>query len=228
MLHEALKKGIGVEQIKLFQEMHREHEANEARKAFFVAMSHFRAESIDVVKNRHVAFGSGDRKTEYSHATLDAVVGVAIPFLSKHGLFHRWETVQENGHVTVSCLVSHEQGHTERTTLTASPDTSGSKNSIQAIGSTVSYLERYTFLAATGLAAKGMDNDGAGEAKVISESEVNELDRLIRLTNTDLDGFLEWAQIKKLEDLPAAKYNETINMLQRKKKKQDKERKEAE
>jgi hypothetical protein len=41
-------------------------------------------------------------------------------------------------------------GHREETTLTALPDTSGSKNSIQAIGSN----------AATGMAAAGMDNDG--------------------------------------------------------------------
>ena len=51
-------------------------------------------------------------------------------------------------------------GHSEETTLKAPPDTSGSKNSIQAIGSTVTYLERYTLLAATGMAAAGMDNDG--------------------------------------------------------------------
>jgi hypothetical protein len=38
---------------------------------------------------------------------------------------------------------------------------SGSKNAIQAIGSAVTYLQRYTLLSATGLAAKNGDNDGA-------------------------------------------------------------------
>jgi hypothetical protein len=56
-------------------------------------------------------------------------------------------------------------GHSEEgAVLEGAPDTSGSKNSIQAVGSTVSYLERYTLLAATGLAAKDQDDDGRGGA----------------------------------------------------------------
>ena len=41
-------------------------------------------------------------------------------------------------------------------------DTSGGKNNIQAMGSAVSYLERYTLLAITGLSTKEMDDDGRG------------------------------------------------------------------
>ena len=47
-------------------------------------------------------------------------------------------------------------------TMAAGPDGSGGKNAIQAIGSTVSYLERYTLLAATGLATEDQDDDGRG------------------------------------------------------------------
>jgi hypothetical protein len=69
-------------------------------------------------------------------------------------------------------------GHSEETTLKAIPDTSGSKNSIQAIGSTVTYLERYTLLAAMGMAAAGMDNDGRTvdeeQKPKISEAQVLE------------------------------------------------------
>jgi hypothetical protein len=69
-------------------------------------------------------------------------------------------------------------GHSEETTLRAIPDTSGSKNSIQAIGSTVTYLQRYTLLAAVGMAAAGMDNDGRAadeeQKPKISEARVVE------------------------------------------------------
>ena len=41
-----------------------------------------------------------------------------------------------------------------------SPDDSGGKNPIQSIGSTITYLERYTILALTGLATKEQDDDG--------------------------------------------------------------------
>jgi ERF superfamily len=65
----------------------------------------------------------------------------------------------------VTCILTHQMGHSEETTLAGAPDNSGSKNSIQAIGSTVTYLERYTLLAATGLAAANGDNDGQGAPK---------------------------------------------------------------
>ena len=79
--------------------------------------------------------------------------------LSAVGISHKWKMCQ-SPEISVTCVLTHEMGHSEETTLKASPDTSGSKNSIQAIGSTVTYLERYTLLAAVGLAAAGMDNDG--------------------------------------------------------------------
>jgi hypothetical protein len=96
---------------------------------------------------------------------LAAVVDAVVASLSNHGLSHRWDTKQEGNLITVTCIITHKLGHSERTPLSASPDTSGSKNGIQAIGSTVTYLQRYTLMAATGLAASDQDDDGnAGRA----------------------------------------------------------------
>ena len=80
--------------------------------------------------------------------------------LSEHGLSAAWETAQNNGSVTVTCKITHIMGHSESTSLTAAPDNTGSKNPIQAIGSTVTYLQRYTLLALTGLATYEQDDDG--------------------------------------------------------------------
>jgi hypothetical protein len=85
----------------------------------------------------------------------------------------RWPT-----QIAVTCVLTHKMGHSEETTLKAIPDTSGNKNTVQAIGSTVTYLERYTLLAAMGMAAAGMDNDGrmADEEQnpTLSEAQVLE------------------------------------------------------
>src|SRR5437660_174203 len=92
----------------------------------------------------------------------------------------------EGGTIRVTCILTHVQGHSEQVSMSAQPDTSGSKNSIQAIGSTASYLQRYTLFAATGLAPKDADTDGA-EPHVLAES--------IKA------GYLE--QIEKAADKPA-------------------------
>ena len=142
-------------------------EANEARKAFVVALGNFKASPPAILKNKHVEFGT----TKFDHATLDQVSDTVGKALSVHGLSHRWDIEQEASVIKVTCVLTHVLGHSERVPMQASADTSGSKNPIQAIGSTVTYLQRYTLLAAAGVAVKGQDNDGAGADPVLGLDE---------------------------------------------------------
>ena len=136
-------------------EASRQWEADNARKAFFKAMAAFKKAPPKIMK---------DKKGHNSnYAGLGNVTQVISKALSEHDLTASWETAQkEAGPVTVTCVLSHEHGHSERTSLTAASDTSGSKNAIQALGSTITYLERYTLLAITGLSTHEQDDDGAG------------------------------------------------------------------
>jgi hypothetical protein len=52
----------------------------------------------------------------------------------------------------------------EETTLPGMPDLSGNKNPIQAIGSAVTYLQRYTLKAALGLTVSKEEDDDARSA----------------------------------------------------------------
>jgi hypothetical protein len=178
LLQIAVQRGVDTEQLKQLMELQREWKAARAQEAFTVAMNAFRAKSIEIVKGKRVSFGN----THYSHALLSDVVSAVAPVLSQHGLSHRWETKQDGNAITVTCIITHELGHSISTSLTAPPDTSGSKNSIQAIGSTVTYLQRYSFLAITGLAAKDADDDGAGgqAAVTITDEQVADLEALMQ------------------------------------------------
>src|SRR5678816_3086528 len=63
-----------------------------------------------------------------------------LPKMAKDGLSFRWRTKStDNGGILVTCIIAHEGGHSEETSLEARPDTSGNKNPIQAIGSAVTY-----------------------------------------------------------------------------------------
>jgi hypothetical protein len=122
-------------------------------------MARFKSEPLTIVKEKHVKFGT----TEYDHATIGNVTGQITAALGKHGFSHRWDTKQDGKDISVSCVITHSMGHAETTTLTAQPDTSGAKNAIQSIASTVTYLQRYTLLAATGMATSDQqDDDGRG------------------------------------------------------------------
>lgn len=161
LLDKAMDKGLDADTLGKFMSLYERWDSDQQRKAFVEAMNKFKANPPEILKNKHVTYGSGEKATSYDHATLDHVVKATGEALSKHGISHRWKTKQTEGRIQVTCILTHEAGHSEETTLESAPDQSGGKNSIQAIGSAVTYLQRYTLLAATGLAAANQDDDGA-------------------------------------------------------------------
>jgi hypothetical protein len=167
MLQLAVEKGASVEQLERLMALQERYEANEAKKEFVAAMTRFKESPAIIEKKKTVDFANlkGGRTT-YKHATLANVCDAIGPGLSSVGISHRWETEQaEGGQIKVTCVLTHSRGHSEKVWLQAGRDESGGKNSIQAVGSTVTYLQRYTLLAATGMAvADQRDDDGAGGA----------------------------------------------------------------
>lgn len=132
-------------------------EKEEARRAFVVALSYFKADPPQVMKDKAVDYGN----THYKHALLGNASALIGASLSKHGLAHRWSYDQTKpGILKVTCTLTHALGHSESVSLEGPHDSSGSKNGIQSIGSASSYLERYTLFAVSGIAAQDMDDDG--------------------------------------------------------------------
>lgn len=167
----AVEKGASVEQLTGLMALEERWRANQAKQAFVAALNAFKASPPDLRKNHTVSYGDGPGKTTYDHATLDNVSDTIGAALTPHHLSHRWDVEQTEALIKVTCVLTHILGHSERTSMQAGPDASGKKNSIQAIGSTVTYLQRYTLLAATGMAVKGMDKDGAGDDDRMPEEE---------------------------------------------------------
>jgi hypothetical protein len=161
MIQRAVELNTDIDKLTKLMDLQERWEKNEARKAFVAAMTEFKKNPPTIIKNKHVSF----KETEYDHATLDHVCEQITQGLGAVGISHRWDVDQKDGRIKVTCILTHSMGHSETTALDGPPDATGSKNALQAIGSTVSYLERYTLFAATGLAAKNQDNDGAGSPK---------------------------------------------------------------
>lgn len=158
----AVKQGIPLDQIEKMMDLQDRYERREAEKAYAAAFSAFKAETVEIIKRKQVSYPSKGGRTEYKHAELSDVLDAVTPHLSKHGLGISWKTTkQERGWVEVTCTLRHTGGHSEAVTLGAAPDDSGGKNAIQAVGSAITYLERYTAKAILGVAEKGQDDDGA-------------------------------------------------------------------
>jgi hypothetical protein len=215
MIRMAVEKGADLEKLSKLLDLQERYEAMQAKKAFQQAMADFKANPPNIDKDKKVSFGN----TKYSHASLYNVVDKITKELSKHGLSASWETHQ-NGQIGVTCRITHVLGHSQETTLQAPADTSGSKNAIQAIGSTISYLQRYSLLAVLGLAAHDMDDDGAKtEDLPISEEQVATLREHMMAANANEEKFLKFLKVESLDQVMRSQFLKAVNALKAKVKK---------
>lgn len=211
MIEAAVASGASVEVLDRLMTLQERWDANQARKAFDAALSGAKARIAEtkIVKNR-----SGHNKTRY--ADFAAYAEVVDPILADHGLSYRFETEQDD-RIQVTCVLSHADGHSVRNSLKGPPDQTGNKNAIQAIGSTLTYLQRYTLTNALGLAATE-DDDGqasAGDGPITSD-QVSALRAVIVEVAADLPAFLAYMKVDRLEDLPASQYDRALKALSRK------------
>jgi len=214
----AIEKGTDLDKLEKLLALKERWEANEAKKAYHQAMSEFKANPPKINKDKKVGYKTDRGQVGYSHASLANVTDKINKELSKYGLSASWVTKQ-NGVILVTCKITHIKGHSEETTLSAPADTSGAKNSIQAIGSTITYLERYTLLALTGLATFDQDDDGkASEIVYIDEKELSQLLNIIHDSDTNKVKFLSFMKIDDIKKLEKKDFQRAMVALEAKKK----------
>lgn len=105
---------------------------------------------------------------------------------------------------------------------------------IQNIGGSQSYARRYLYLMAFEIAESDAIDGGEidreaeeGKAK-INKPTIMTIKKLIDETGTDINKFLSWAQVDKIEDIQNSMKHTCINMLREKKEKLDEKKKEEE
>lgn len=158
-IEKALTSGAGVDVLNGLYDLKMRHESNEARKAFHEAMLLFQSGKPKITKDKEVKYGGN--KAAYSFASLPHIEETIKPTLQECGLSYRWESLQRDGMDGQRCVVTHVLGHSESNEMFAPKDDSGNKNQVQALGSSTSYLKRYTLIGALGLTTTDDDDDGA-------------------------------------------------------------------
>lgn len=191
MMQMAIQEGSDVATMERLWALNEKVGAANAKKSYDLAMSQFKQNPPKITKDKHVSFND----TSYDHASLGNVVEQIGARLGEYGLSHHWD-IEQGEKIKVTCILTHSQGHNERVSLEAASDTSGSIKGIQSIASTISYLQRYTLLSATGLATQDMDDDGRTadvvQAELLPEEELNELHSMLVEHEINMKTFNAW------------------------------------
>ena len=214
LLNIAIEKGADLEKLEKLMDLQIKWESNQARKAYHVAMAAFKANLPTVVKDKT----NSQYKSKY--ASEDALINTINPELSKHGLSATFDFAQTGDEIKVTCNITHADGHRESVSLSGKADGSGSKNPLQQIKSTTTYLRKATFEAITGIASSDneADDDGNGATTYISDkqkSTIIDMFHSLELTEPQKVNFFKYVAVEKddFDKIKEGDFQKAMNIL---------------
>lgn len=219
----AMEKNYSPELIEKMMDLQERYEKREAQKSYVKAMALFKSNAPEILKTKHVEYiNSKNQTVEWDHAQLGEIAEAIIKGLSEYDLYHRWDLEQPDKEtVKTTCIITHADGHSEKITMHAPPDTSGGKDYLKAVASTNTILQRLTLLALTGLAAKDTDIEYPPKQNLndfITDDQVSELSKLIEDTKTMPTAFLRSYKRESLSEFTKSDYESAKKTLNAKKK----------
>ncbi len=208
MISEAVKNGSDLAQLRELLSLQKDWEANEAKKAYHLAMASFKENPPRVTKDKK------NSQFNSTYTTLGNLINTVNPELSKQGFSARWD-IEQNGSIKVTCIMTHKFGHSETASASADKDTSGAKNSVQQIKSTITYLKSVTFESICGIASTdaNLDDDGNGVLELISEKELHVIRDYLLAAHAEEGKFCKYLKVETLEELPKSDYKKAISAL---------------
>lgn len=172
LLEIAVSKDVDIDKLERLINMQVDWEKRQARKLYYEAMSLFQKNCPVIKKSNTVDFSTKNGRTKYNFAGFDSLIFQLREIIADHGFSYRFEHKVENNLIKVGCIVTHKEGHSEETWMEGTPDTTGNKNEIQQRGSTFSYLKRYSFTGAFGIATSDKDDDGQASKPKVTDNKV--------------------------------------------------------
>lgn len=157
----------------------------QAEIEFNAAFAEMQSEIPRITKDGSIKISG---KVQSTYATYDQIDASIRPLLVKYGFGLRFnsEIVPDGKSVIITGTLSHRSGHSITDRIPLGFETSGSKNNVQAVGSTISYGKRYLVSMLLNLVFEGEDDDGQKAGyKPITAQQAQILKDLIRETGTD-------------------------------------------
>lgn len=153
----AADPACDIDKLERLMAMHERMQARDAQAEFNTAMAAMQSD-IPSIAERGAIVVNGQKRSDY--ATFEDINDVIKPIMQTHGFAITFKVENVAAGLSVTGILMHRAGHREQTTMLLPLDTSGSKNAVQAVGSSTSYGKRYVMSALLNLTTRGEDDDG--------------------------------------------------------------------
>lgn len=212
----AADPNVDIDKMERLLEMQERVIARNARTAYFAALAEMQP-NLPVVEE-HGGIKDRHGNVQSTYALWEDVNEAIRPILVQYGFALTFKVRRAEGEIITTGILSHKEGHSEETELSLPTDTSGSKNAVQAVGSSTSYGKRYTAFALLNITSKGEDDDGdrGGRPASVSKEQLDTLLGVADAVKADKAKFCRIYSVASLRDLPAEKYDEALRRLREK------------
>ncbi len=164
LIARAIDAGSGIETMERLVALAKDVRAEQAREAWYSAMSEFQRQCPSVLKTSAAKIQTARAAYSYRWASLDEIASTIQPVMGELGLSIAWRHRVEPAQVVVSCRVSHALGHVEDSGEVAMPIVQGDGTGAspqQRVGVALTYAKRYALLGVTGIAPADPDDTDA-------------------------------------------------------------------
>lgn len=217
----ARDPSVDIDKLERLIAMQERIEAKQAKAAFTAAKIALRPALPEITMRGHIVIRDKIDQNKIIQDTpfarFEDIHAAIVPVLTEHGFDLSFKNgLSPDGKVRVTTVLDHIQGHSEETYFDLPHDSSGSKNAVQAVGSSTSYAKRYGVLSLLNIKVVGEDDDateggappptvrvkldGPYTSQTALKRAVHEADREIRSCgDTDmLHGYLRTEEFKAL------------------------------
>ena len=204
---------VDVAKIDALLQLKERMEAREAEKQFNAAMARLQPKLPAIPKRGRVSYST----TNFSFATYEDIDDAIRPLLCAEGFSLSFDSAIQDGKATYTGTLAHAAGHSKSASMILPADTSGGKNAIQAVGSTVSYAKRYLVGMLLNIITRGSDDD-ASTAEPISEEQamsIRDMLDALAMTPPQMQKFWAWAEATRPEDIQRGNFERISTELRK-------------
>jgi hypothetical protein len=213
----ASDPNVDIDKLERLLEMQERVIGREAKASYFAALAEMQPK-LPVIAERGAISTDRGKTVQSTYALWEDVNEAIRPILSEYGFALSFKVRRAEGEIVTTGILSHRDGHSEETELSLPSDNSGSKNAVQAVGSSTSYGKRYTAFALLNITSTGEDDDGqeGGAPERISVEQLEVLNGLADAVGADKAKLCSYMQINALPQLPARKYDDALKIIKQK------------
>ena len=153
----ALDPNVDVQKMHGLLDIQERMMNKQAEMNFTAALTALQSELPRITQDAEIRHNNKLIARYAKYETIDTAIR---PLLIQNGFSLRYNTRKDGDKVIVTATLSHKDGHSITDEIPLSIDASGAKNSVQGVGSTISYGKRYLVGMLLNLVFEGEDDGG--------------------------------------------------------------------